>query len=169
MLMWGNKYSPFYFIGDDVTLYKLREMTHIYARDTNNYVFSDIHIDMFINQAIDRLRQYKVFQGMSYLEYSDDEPILLPSQYHYLLALFAASRCFDIDERFYEGVEKRNEFESLLDDLIADIQAGNIVITDKDGNTVEDGSCYTEYVVDAYFDNKHEITTENIDDLGVMD
>ena len=131
-------------------------MTHIFARDTNNYVFTDTYIDMFLNQAIDRLRQYKVFEGMSYLEYSDDEVTLLPSQYHYMLALFAASRCFDIDERFYEGVEKRNEFESLLDDLIADVQAGNIVITDSEGNNVEDGTNYIEYVTDAYFDVKHE-------------
>ena len=139
-----------------MTLHKLRELTHIYTRDTNSYVFSDNTIDIFLNQAIDRLRQYKIFEGMSYLEYSDDEPSLLPSQYHYLLALFAASRCFDIDERFYEGVEKRNEFESLLDDLIADVQAGNIVITDSEGNNVEDGTNYIEYVTDAYFDVKHE-------------
>ena len=139
-----------------MTLLKLREMTHIFARDTNNYVFTDTYIDMFLNQAIDRLRQYKVFEGMSYLEYSDDEVTLLPSQYHYMLALFAASRCFDIDERFYEGVEKRNEFESLLDDLIADVQAGNIVITDSEGNNVKDGTNYIEYVTDAYFDVKHE-------------
>lgn len=130
-------------------------MTHIFARDTNNYVFTDTYIDMFLNQAIDRLRQYKVFEGMSYLEYSDDEVTLLPSQYHYMLALFAASRCFDIDERFYEGVEKRNEFESLLDDLIADVQAGNIVITDSEGNNVKDGTNYIEYVTDAYFTKPH--------------
>lgn len=138
-----------------MTLHKLREMTHIFARDTNNYVFTDTYIDMFLNQAIDRLRQYKVFEGMSYLEYSDDEVTLLPSQYHYMLALFAASRCFDIDERFYEGVEKRNEFESLLDDLIADVQAGNIVITDSEGNNVKDGTNYIEYVTDAYFTKPH--------------
>lgn len=141
-------------------------MTHIYTRDTNSYVFSDNYIDIFINQAIDRLRQYKVFEGMTYLEYSDDEPILLPSQYHYLLALFAASRCFDVDERFYEGVEKRNEFEGLLDDLIADIQAGNIVITDADGNAVEDGTNYVEYVTDAYFDVKHEFGDDDGDTVS---
>lgn len=138
-----------------MTLHKLREMTHIFARDTNNYVFTDTYIDMFLNQAIDRLRQYKIFEGMSYLEYSDDEVTLLPSQYHYMLALFAASRCFDIDERFYEGVEKRNEFESLLDDLIADIQAGNIVITDSEGNNVKDDTNYIEYVTDVYFTKPH--------------
>lgn len=134
-----------------MNLLELREMTHIYTRDTNNYVFPDNYIDMFLNQAIDRLRQYKVFREMPYLKYSDDEVSFLPSQYHYILALFAASRCFDVDERFYEGVEKRNEFESLLDDLIADIQAGNITITDNDGNIVDDETNYIEYVTDAYF------------------
>lgn len=134
-----------------MNLLELREMTHIYTRDTNNYVFPDNYIDIFLNQAIDRLRQYKVFREMSYLKYGDDEVNFLPSQYHYILALFAASRCFDVDERFYEGVEKRNEFESLLDDLIADIQAGNITIIDNDGNIVDDETNYIEYVTDAYF------------------
>ena len=134
-----------------MTLSKLREMTHIYARDTNSYMFPDDDIDMFLNQAIDVLRQYPVFRSMKYLQDGDDEPELLPSYYHYMLALFASSRCYDIDERFYEGVEKRNEFESLLDDLIAEVQAGNITICDKDGNIVEDTANYIDAVADVYF------------------
>ena len=134
-----------------MTLSKLREMTHIYARDTNGYVFPEDYIDMFINQAIDVLRQYPLFRGMKYLEESSDEPNLLPPYYHYMLAIFAASRCYDIDERFYEGVEKRNEFESLLDDLLAEIHAGNIVIYDEGGNVVEDTANYMDIVTDVYF------------------
>lgn len=126
-------------------------MTHIYTRDNNGYVFPTDYVDMFINQGIDRLRQYPVFRGMTYLEQGTDEPILLPPQYHYMLALFSASRLFDEDERFYEGTEKRNEFESLLEELIADIQAGNIEITDQEGNVVDDTTNYTEYVTDVYF------------------
>ena len=134
-----------------MTLSKLREMTHIYARDTNGYVFPEDYIDMFINQAIDVLRQYPLFRGMKYLEESSDEPNLLPPNYHYMLAIFAASRCYDIDERFYEGVEKRNEFESLLDDLLAEIHAGNIVIYDEEGNIIEDTANYMDVVTDVYF------------------
>ena len=142
-----------------MTLAKLREMTHIYARDTNGYMFLDGDIDMFINQAIDVIRQYPLFRSMKYLDDSSDEPNLLPPYYHYMLALFAASRCFDMDERFYEGVEKRNEFESLLDDLIAEVQSGNILITDTDCNILDDPTNYTEAVVDVYFNGGDEDET----------
>ena len=142
-----------------MTLAKLREMTHIYARDTNSYMFLDSDIDMFINQAIDVIRQYPIFRNMKYLDDSSDEPDLLPPHYHYMLALFAASRCYDVDERFYEGVEKRNEFESLLDDLIAEVQSGNQVITDSNGSIVEDPAAYTEAVVDVYFNGGDEDET----------
>ena len=135
-------------------------MTRLYCRDNNSYVFTDVQIKLFLNQAIDRIKQYKVFLGMKKLVNPDDVPNLLPEEYHYMLALFAASRCYDMDERFYEGVEKRNEFESLLDSLIADIQAGNIIITDTDdeGNPVivEDGTIYIDYVKDEYFSSKTE-------------
>ena len=135
-------------------------MTRLYCRENNSYVFTDVQIKLFLNQAIDRIKQYKVFLGMKKLVNPDDVPNLLPEEYHYMLALFAASRCYDMDERFYEGVEKRNEFESLLDSLIADIQAGNIIITDTDdeGNPVivEDGTIYIDYVKDEYFSSKTE-------------
>lgn len=133
---------------------KLRDlvyMTRQYCRDNNNYVFTDTQIKLFLNQAIDRIKQYKVFKGMKHLELDEDEPLLLPEEYHYMLALFSASRCYDIDERFYEGVEKRNEFESLLEELISEIQSGNLEITDGDGNVVEDGSIYIDYIKDEYY------------------
>ena len=86
-------------------------MTRLYCRDNNSYVFTDVQIKLFLNQAIDRIKQYKVFLGMKKLVNPYDVPNLLPEEYHYMLALFAASRCYDMDERFYEGIEKRNEFE----------------------------------------------------------
>ena len=143
-----------------MTFNDLIYMTRLYCRDNNSYVFTDVQIKLFLNQAIDRIKQYKVFLGMKKLVNPDDVPNLLPEEYHYMLALFAASRCYDMDERFYEGVEKRNEFESLLDSLIADIQAGNIIITDTDGEgnpvIVEDGTIYIDYVKDEYFSSKTE-------------
>lgn len=150
-------------------------MTRQYCRDNNSYVFTDVQIKMFLNQAIDRIKQYKVFLGMKKLIHPEDVPNLLPEQYHYMLALFAASRCFDMDERFYEGVEKRNEFESLFENLIADIQAGNIEIvdTDEDGNevVVEDGTTYIEYIKDEYFDYYEDVDEEivKIDEVNKDD
>ena len=126
-------------------------MTRMYCRDNNNYVFTNSQIRLFLNQAIDRIKQYKVFNGMSHLENDEDTVKLLPEPYHYMLALFAASRCYDMDERFYEGVEKRNEFEGLLEELISEIQSGNLEIIDSDGNVVEDGTTYIDYVKDEYY------------------
>ena len=136
-----------------MTLLDLIYMTRLYTRDNNSYVFSETMIRYFINQGIDRIRQYKIFSGMEHLDYLDDTPTHLPSQYHYMLALFAASRCFDHDERHYEGVEKRNEFEALLSDLIADIECGNLKIVDKNNKEVVSGiSCADDFIKDAYFD-----------------
>lgn len=128
--------------------------TRLYARDNNSYMFSDTMIKTFINEGIDRVAQYKVFSKTPHLEDRTDELKCIPGPYHYMLALFAASRCFDTDERFYEGTEKRNEFESLLNDLLSEIQAGNLTIVDGNGNDVEDGSVYTDHVRDVYF-NTH--------------
>jgi hypothetical protein len=134
-----------------MTLNELRELTRLYTRDTNSYMFTVTAIDTFLNQAIDRLRQIPILSGMSKLKYQDDEVTVLPEQYHYLLALFAASRLFDFDERFYEGVEKRNEFEQLLSDLVSEIESGNLTIYDEDGNEVDNPAVYIEYVKDEYF------------------
>ena len=135
-----------------MTLDQLRQMTHVYTRDTNSYVFPDDYIDMFLNQAIDYIRQYAMFRDIPHLRDGEDVPELIPEFYHYILALFAASRCFDVDERFYEGVEKRNEFEATFDSMLAEIHAGNLTIYDKDGNVVEDPSVYVGQVKNVYFD-----------------
>ena len=129
-------------------------MTRLYTRDNNSYMFTDSMITSFINQGIDRIRQYPYFVDMSYLSNASDEPSLLPSQYHYILPLFASSRCFEHDERFYEATEKRNEFESLLSDLISEVQMGNIVLKDEDGNDIKDSTHACEYVTDDYFNVK---------------
>ena len=134
-----------------MTLSDLIAMARVYARDNNAFMFKDSIITMFINQAIDRIKQYKVFADMPYLESSNDEVVYLPRPYHYLLALFAAARCYDTDERFYEGTEKRNEFEFYLDNLIADIESGNVVILDGSGVIVENTTTYIDYVTDEYF------------------
>ena len=127
-------------------------MTRLYTRDNNSYVFSDTMIKMFINQGIDRIRQHKVFSGMGYLSDASDEPTHLPSQYHYMLALFSASRCFDHDERHYEGVEKRNEFEQLFAEIISDIECGKLTVYDENGDEIVTGKTGADEVVkDAYF------------------
>lgn len=138
-----------------MTLTELIAMTRLLSRDANSYVFTDEMIKAFLNQCISRLKQYKSFKGMGKLTAGSDVATHLPEPYHYMLSLFAASRCLDMDERFYEGTEKRNEFEMMLDELIAEIQTGNISIYDGDGTRVEDDTVCVDYVVDTYFSNQY--------------
>lgn len=140
----------------------LVRMTRVYCRDNNANMFADTNIIMFINQGIDRLKQYKIFQNMPYVSNNNNEISYLPEQYHYLLALFASSRCYDTDERFYEGIEKRNEFESAFSDLINEIESGNVVITDESGNVIDAFQNYTDYVRDVYFKRGEKKDNESV-------
>lgn len=134
-----------------MTLNDLIHQTRLFTRDTFSNVFQEPDIITFLNQGISRVRQYKPFRTMSYLTLRTDVPGILPEPYHYLLALYAASRLFDMDERFSEGTEKRNEFEYYFTDLIGEIQAGNIELTDALGNVIEDTTNAVDYVTDTYF------------------
>ena len=138
-----------------MNLLDLRNMTRTMARDSNGYMFLAYMVDDYINQGIDRLKQTVVFRNMEHLNSDEDVPKLLPSQYHYLLSIFAASRCLEFDERHYEAVDRRNEFENLLSDLLSEIETGNLEITDDtDGDskmeTLNNGT-YIDYVTDTYF------------------
>lgn len=135
-------------------------MTRVYARDNNNFMFKDSVIKMFINQGVDRLAQYKSFEDMPYLVNGTDVVTYLPRQYNYLLALFASARCYDTDERFYEGTEKRNEFEYYLDNLIAEIESGNIIIKDASNVAVVNATTCIDYITDTYF-------VDTVEDEGV--
>lgn len=135
-----------------MNLSDLVDRTRMYSRDTNSFVFEIPNIISFINEAIERVRQYNVFEDMEYLSSNADVPTHLPPQYHYILSLYAASRCMAMDERFYESVELRNEFETIFSDLISEIQTGNITIYDGDGNIVEDGLIFTDAVKNVYFE-----------------
>lgn len=131
-----------------MTLKELMKMSRVYARDDDGIMWSDDVVKMFVNQGIDRIKQFKLFNGEQYLEEDDDTPIFLPREYHYLLALFCSSRLYDIDERFFEGTQKRNEFEQTFEELLSEINNGSIVI---DNASKENIPSYSEYVVDTYY------------------
>lgn len=135
-----------------MNLLELRNMTKTLSRDSNGFMFLAYMIDDYINQAIDRLKQTVAFRGMEHLYSDEDVPKILPEQYHYLLSIFAASRCLEFDERHYEAVDKRNEFENLLSDLLSEIETGNLKITSGDDSDVAlNNGCYIDYVTDKYF------------------
>ena len=96
------------------------------------------------------MRQYKPLSGMKHLSNQDDVPIILPDSWHYLLALWVSSRCFDFDERFYEATEKA------FAQFRADVESGTITLVDGDGNPIDlstDGECIIDHVKDVYFKN----------------
>ena len=67
----------------------------------------------------------------------------------------------DFGKRFYEGIEKRNEFESSFSELINEIESGNIVISTPEGETVDAFPSYIEYVKDAYFKPEGGVEDDN--------
>lgn len=107
-----------------------------YTRDTTGTLFALSDVKDFVNEAIDRLKQIPELDKMVYLSSDSDEPILLPSYYHYMLALYGASRCFSQDEQHFPAQSHMEEFLNLLTMLELGIKEGSIVITDSEGKPV---------------------------------
>lgn len=145
-----------------MTLIELRTRTRRYVRDIASKRFTEAEIDLYLNEAVDRIRSYPAFYSMPGLDVAT--PIsFLPPQYHYILALFAASRCFGVDNDFYQEQDKRNEFESAFLELIIKIESGDITIYD-DGATQEEVVIEypVDYVSDEYFGGSSSTEKEEI-------
>ena len=103
------------------------------TRDLSNSIFREQDITAFINEGIDRFVQViPELANMEYLYSNTDIPKFLPKEYHHLLAVYCASRCFEQDERHYQATTKMNEFEAKLDELKSKIEGGDIKIIDPD-------------------------------------
>lgn len=125
------------------------------TRDLSNSIFRQQDIEAYINEGIDRFRQYITeLTGMGYLNNPSDEPQLLPEQYHHLLAVYSTSRCFSQDENYYQATTFMNEFETKLDELRTRIEGGEIVIRNPDGSIV-DRDNRVDYVEDTYFSKRY--------------
>lgn len=120
-------------------------------RDVNRTIFQENEINRAINEGVDRCRQIKELKKMTKLEGSNEAPEYLPEEYHHLLSLYSASRCFFVDEQMQQATMLMNEFESKMFELKTAIENGDIIITDKNGNEVEQGEGSIDYVTDAYF------------------
>ena len=139
-----------------MTLSDILELSKLHTRDTDSALFNNTMCTIYANECVDRMRQWKPLSGMTYFKSSSDEPIILPSQWHYLFSLWISSRCFDYDERFYEATEKRNEFENAFMQLRADVETGTVILFGSDGKPIDlstDGDCVIDYVKDKYFKN----------------
>ena len=103
-----------------------------YTRDTTGSLFTQEDIIAFINEGIDRTRRYKYFKNMTHLENLSDEPKYLPSEYHHLLALYCASRCFTQDEQHAIAQQFMNEYEFKTQEVELLINDGDLEIEDYD-------------------------------------
>lgn len=133
-----------------------------YTRDLNGTIFRNIDVVDFINEGVDRIKE-RVPQLISIPELVADDsvPLPLPAQYHALLAIYGASRCFGQDERHYQASTMMNEFETKLEEMIASINGGEVIIVDGDGNPIE-GINAIDYVKVEYFAQPYDE-----EDLGV--
>ena len=115
-------------------------------------LFTDSDKQDFINEAIDRTRKISELRNMVHLTLSNQEPMLLPKQYHHLLSVYAVSRCYTQDEQSSLAQMFMNEFEVKLDELENGIKNGSIIIYDENNFiVVSDDSI--DNVKDVYFNS----------------
>lgn len=136
------------------------------ARDFSNSIFREQDIILYINEAIDRVKQViKECKPMVHLISPNQSPIILPSEYHSLLATYSTSRCFAQDERYNQASNLMNEFEFKLEELRQDIQSGELILVDP--NNVEIPIDYEpEYVdLESYWGTNHIDLPESVEDL----
>ena len=111
-----------------MTLKTLIDRVRQYTRDTTGSLFTQDDVVAFINEGIDRTKRYVYFKNMYHLSALTDEPNLLPEQYHHLLAIYAASRCFTQDEQHAIAQQFMNEYEFKTQELDLLINDGDLVI-----------------------------------------
>ena len=120
-----------------------------YTRDTTGSLFTQEDIIAFINEGIDRTRRYKHFKDMTYLESLSDEPKYLPSEYHHLLALYGASRCFTQDEQHAIAQQFMNEYEFKTQEVELLINDGDLEIEGYDKESKEFDSVKNVYFMEV--------------------
>lgn len=127
------------------------------TRDLTNSVFREVDIIDFINEGIDRFIQIiPELKNLIHLDSQQEEPSLIPKEYQHLLAIYASSRCFFQDEQHHQATVLMNEFETKLNKLKSDIENGQIVIKDEDGNIIESDN-EMDAVHDVYFNSKNYV------------
>lgn len=132
-------------------------------RDEGNTIYSKVFLTENINEGIDRVRQLvPELKGMTWLVADGDVPILLPSNFHHLLYLYAMARCYEIDEQHFQAAKYMNEFEAKIQNLIEAMAAGEVTIIDGNGDTVT-ADIRQDFVVNYYFKGPETLDTESTD------
>lgn len=125
----------------------------MHTNDSAGSIFTEDDIIIYINEAIDRIRSNAYFKDMSYLTLDTDVPEYLPVQYHYIIPLYATSRLFAQDERYYQGTSFMNDFEYKFEELSQAVESGDVEILDPTSGEAIDLDDVSEatYVSDIYF------------------
>lgn len=144
-----------------MTRAQLMARVRAYTRDFSNSIFREVDVVDFINEGIDRIKEVvPELANMKYLNANTDSPLYLPNQYHILLAIYSAARCFGQDERHYQATTFMNEFETKLEELRVKIENGDITIVDENGKEIV-ADLKTDYVRNVYFNDR---TLIDVDD-----
>lgn len=122
------------------------------TRDFSGAVFRGSDVEGYINEGIDRFRQViPQLETMPYLNAGTETPVMIPTMYQHLLALYSASRCFDQDDRHYQASTRMNEFEVKLGELKTRLESGEIEIIDPVTGLPIELAYIEDYVRDNYF------------------
>ena len=132
-----------------MTLKTLIDRVRQYTRDTTGSLFTQDDVVAFINEGIDRTKRYVYFKNMYHLSALTDEPNLLPEQYHHLLAIYAASRCFTQDEQLQLAEQFMNEYEYKTQEVELLINEGELVIEGVDNANNEFDSIKNVYFLEV--------------------
>lgn len=127
------------------------------TRDFSNSIFREQDIVDFMNEGINRFKQIiPELKGTPKLLAREQEPYPIPEEYHHLLSVYSAARCFGQDERHYQATTLMNEFEVKLDELKQAVESGDVTLIDPEtGEEIELGMNDVDYVnLDAYWGNK---------------
>jgi len=144
-----------------MTRAQLMARVRAYTRDFSNSIFREVDVIDFINEGIDRIKEVvPELANMKHLNENTDSPLYLPNQYHILLAIYSAARCFGQDERHYQATTFMNEFETKLEELRTKIENGDITIVDENGKEIV-ADLKTDYVRNVYFNDR---TLIDVDD-----
>lgn len=132
------------------------------TRDLSNAIFREIDVVDYINEGIDRIKQLiPEFGAMDRLTSNSSEPLMMPTHYHHLLAVYSASRCFAQDERAYQASTLMNEFEQKIEELKQSIEDGRTKILDLVTGLPVTAVYEAGYITENYF----ELRSKNTFDL----
>lgn len=132
-----------------MTLNELIARVRYYTNDETASLFLRENVVEYINEGIDKFRSIPELSTMIHLVEPEDVPILLPDQYHFLIAIYACAMCFLQDENEYGYTQHFMNFTNQFNDVEQGIASGKIVILNSLGEQIIDET-KMDYVKNEY-------------------